>query len=185
MKWKYSLLYCKHRNTCSLYFFNAIRKQVFGRIFHLAWPINKKRNQINQKRNESGNQLLFSPTKCSFFCSFFLGLHRINFYFHFFGKAYNFSPAFSNNVFVLLLLFTSSHQRNYASRCTALLDSFAIFSELKHIPIAFQYSCSKINENLFKGLDTGEEAESHHWQVARIVREIGSNCLLSSEGHKD
>ena len=183
MKWKYSILYCKHRNTRSLYCFSAIRKQVFGRIFCLAWPINKKRNQINQKRNESGNQLLFSPTKCSFFCSFFLGLHRINFYFHFFGKAFNFSFDFSNNVFVLLL--TSSHQSNYASRCTALLDSFAIFSDLKHIPTAFQYSCSKINDNLFKGLDTGREAEGHHWQVARIVREIGSNCLLSSEGRKD
>ena len=59
------------------------------------------------------------------------------------------------------------------------------FSDLKHIPTAFQYPCSKINENPFKGLDTGGEAESHHWQVARIVREIGSNCLLSSEGHKD
>ena len=66
-----------------------------------------------------------------------LGLHRINFYFHFFAKAYNFSPAFSNNVFVLLLLLTSSHQSNYASRCTAPLDSFAIFSDLKHIPTAF------------------------------------------------
>ena len=136
MKWKYSMLYCKHLISCSLYQYNAIRKQVFGRIFRLAWPINKKRNQINQKRNESGNQLLFSPTKCSFFCSFFLGLHRINFYFHFFGKAYNFSPAFSNNVFVLLLLLTSSHQSNYASRCNPHLPSF---SDFKHIPSIIQF----------------------------------------------
>ena len=123
------------------------------------------------------NVLSSAPSSLDFIASTFT--------FTFFAKAFDFYFAFSNNVFVLLLLLTSSHQSNYASRCTALLDSFAIFSDLKHIPTAFQYSCSKINENLFKGLDTGGEAEGHHWQVARIVREIGSNCLLSSEGRKD